>query len=570
MSMKKSWVSWLLITLATLSVIFLRLYKLGTVPNGIHADEASYGYDAYSILKTGRDVWGERLPLAFKSFGEYKLNLTYLIAPAIQLVGLNTTATRAPSAIAGIATAFVLYSTLNLLYKNKIVNAILTLIFTTSPWTFGISRVFFESNVALAFFAFGFFGILRAIKTQKADRLHVLSLISLALAGYFYAPLRFIGGAALVAGLYYSRQAVHKSLFIYLLIIIPILPQYFSGIGLKRLEQESGLRSFEHALIIDENRAFCGYKFCYGFWNKPVMRLESIVHAAAASIGVNYLFLDSVDGYIVPPSTGPYLSYLLPFFFVGIYVLTKKKEPLLVCTLLISLLIASSGGKLSLYRNVVGLYLVFVIIALGTHASYEYVRKHTSHIRNVLLIMFFIVAGYLHARFLTHYFLVYAKSATFAWSSDAEHIARYIGERADDYRTIMDKSAGDFGPLYYAFFNGYDPELFRVRAEWTSGDPAGWTHVGKLGHIVSFDNRSIENLLCEKASAPQDEYSALYITAPLGDYSRFADRVTTNWRGDKILHEFYDIDSLYDKLQSDNVANIPRICPREAALWPKR
>jgi len=32
-------------------------------------DEASLGYNAYSILKTGRDEYGKFLPLIFKSFG---------------------------------------------------------------------------------------------------------------------------------------------------------------------------------------------------------------------------------------------------------------------------------------------------------------------------------------------------------------------------------------------------------------------------------------------------------------------------------------------------------------------
>ena len=32
------------------------------MPNGFHADEASIGYDAYSMLETGRDQYGEFLP----------------------------------------------------------------------------------------------------------------------------------------------------------------------------------------------------------------------------------------------------------------------------------------------------------------------------------------------------------------------------------------------------------------------------------------------------------------------------------------------------------------------------
>ena len=40
----------------------LRQVDLTGVPNGFHADEASIGYDAYSMLETGRDQYGEFLP----------------------------------------------------------------------------------------------------------------------------------------------------------------------------------------------------------------------------------------------------------------------------------------------------------------------------------------------------------------------------------------------------------------------------------------------------------------------------------------------------------------------------
>jgi hypothetical protein len=45
----------------------LRIIFLPSIPNTFHCDEATRGYDAYSILKTLRDRYGEFLPL--QSFG---------------------------------------------------------------------------------------------------------------------------------------------------------------------------------------------------------------------------------------------------------------------------------------------------------------------------------------------------------------------------------------------------------------------------------------------------------------------------------------------------------------------
>ena len=57
-----------ILTLAT----FLRLYRLKDNPAGFFCDEASIGYNAYSILTTGKDEWGQPWPLFFRAFGEYK------------------------------------------------------------------------------------------------------------------------------------------------------------------------------------------------------------------------------------------------------------------------------------------------------------------------------------------------------------------------------------------------------------------------------------------------------------------------------------------------------------------
>ena len=62
----------LLLLLVIFTSFFLRLVNLENIPNGFTPDEASFGYDAYSIIKTGRDQWGESFPLTLKSFGDYK------------------------------------------------------------------------------------------------------------------------------------------------------------------------------------------------------------------------------------------------------------------------------------------------------------------------------------------------------------------------------------------------------------------------------------------------------------------------------------------------------------------
>src|SRR3972149_6478799 len=62
----------LLFFIILLSVL-LRLWKLGSIPPSLTPDEAALGYNAYSILNTGRGEYGKVVPIIFKLFGNRRL-----------------------------------------------------------------------------------------------------------------------------------------------------------------------------------------------------------------------------------------------------------------------------------------------------------------------------------------------------------------------------------------------------------------------------------------------------------------------------------------------------------------
>ena len=76
--------------------LLIRLSYCQTIP--LLWDEAALGYNAYSIIQTGRDEYGQFLPLIFKSFGDYKPGFyVYLTIPFIKIFGLNEISVRFPS-----------------------------------------------------------------------------------------------------------------------------------------------------------------------------------------------------------------------------------------------------------------------------------------------------------------------------------------------------------------------------------------------------------------------------------------------------------------------------------------
>jgi predicted membrane-bound mannosyltransferase len=73
----------------------LRFYQLGNIPAGLTNDEAGVGWDAYSILKTGRDQWNQFMPIHFIAFGDYPAPaLRYLTILPVYLFGLNSFSVR--------------------------------------------------------------------------------------------------------------------------------------------------------------------------------------------------------------------------------------------------------------------------------------------------------------------------------------------------------------------------------------------------------------------------------------------------------------------------------------------
>src|SRR3990172_6662708 len=101
---------------------FLRVYRADAVPPSLSWDETSIGYNAYSILKTGRDEHQRFLPLdTFIAFGDYKPPLAiYATVPFVAMLGLTELAVRLPSVIAGTLTVLITYFLVLELFNNKL------------------------------------------------------------------------------------------------------------------------------------------------------------------------------------------------------------------------------------------------------------------------------------------------------------------------------------------------------------------------------------------------------------------------------------------------------------------
>jgi 4-amino-4-deoxy-L-arabinose transferase-like glycosyltransferase len=149
---------------------FFRFSKLGSSPSGLYVDEASIGYSAFSVLKTGRDEYGKTLPILFRSFSTFQSPVyTYLTVPFIYLFGLSPFSTRLPSALFGTLSIILIYFIAKQLFlesnsnddtkektlETEIFAQCAAFFMAISPWHIQYSRTAYESNIALFFLLLG-------------------------------------------------------------------------------------------------------------------------------------------------------------------------------------------------------------------------------------------------------------------------------------------------------------------------------------------------------------------------------------------------------------------------------
>lgn len=152
----KKYIYIILLVLVILLNVFLRVYGLNKSPASVNFDEAALGYNAYSILKTGRDEYGNFLPISLRSFNDYKPALyAYLSIPFIKVMGLDASSTRMVSALAGSISLIFLYFYICEFVKYRWLRLFIFLIISLEPWRLHFSRTAFESNLSMCFFTAG-------------------------------------------------------------------------------------------------------------------------------------------------------------------------------------------------------------------------------------------------------------------------------------------------------------------------------------------------------------------------------------------------------------------------------
>lgn len=201
-------------------------------PPGFYIDESSIAYNAYLIAQTGTDEHGERWPLYFRAFGDYKNPIyIYLLAGLFKLTGPSIAVARYLSATLGLVSAVLLAFlawTITRRISAVVVVAISALL---TPWLYESSRLVFEVSLYPLLTVLFLIALWRASRKQAWQRPDIVGLAAiLALLTYSYsigrllAPLLALGLALFIRR--HGWRSVVKVWLAYAVALLPLLLFY--------------------------------------------------------------------------------------------------------------------------------------------------------------------------------------------------------------------------------------------------------------------------------------------------------------------------------------------------------
>jgi len=170
----------------TLVGVALRFLKVTEVPDGFNQDEAVAVYDAYSLLRTGRDHHGAWLPLNFRSFDDWIPPAhQYLLLPFVAVFGPTVVAARLFSATLGTSVIISTYVIVHILFRSNIA-LIASLFVALSSWGIGFSRVGFSVIILVSTSLIGIIFYVISMNNNQSKRITFFSglIFSIAIASY--------------------------------------------------------------------------------------------------------------------------------------------------------------------------------------------------------------------------------------------------------------------------------------------------------------------------------------------------------------------------------------------------
>ncbi len=488
--------------------LFLRLYKISSFPIGFTQDEAGIGYDAYSLLLTGKDMWGETWPLILRSFGDFKMPLySYIDTPFVWAFGLNEFAVRLPSAILG--SLAVLFTFLMVRQVSKNVNlAIFSAFFlAVSPWHMSLSRGAFEANLTTFFIPLGIWAFVKGIKSPGWM---VVSALSFGLNLFSYHSARFFTPFFVFITFYLYRKDLigntnlnkffkkyKTSIIIFVFFLVTVIYTIFIGAGRRGLDVTI-INPTDKWAVVSESRyeaLLAGEHpfFARAFNNKATYITKVFIQNYVSYLSPEFLFTSGVGSweYGMIPGIGVLYSFELILILISFTTLAKEKKlqglKLMVVWLLLSPVPAAlSKGQRSGTRAAVMMPAIQIVSAYGL----VYLLERIKYIKGMVVKKFFVVIflGIFTISFfgfLEKYVYHAPQRGAVSMSHGTKEVISTLGRVEDSYETVRVGRLMGVPQIWVAFWKQYDPKEYQSASkDWLKYEREGYVSVDQLDQYM--------------------------------------------------------------------------------------
>lgn len=483
---------------------FLRLWNLNKVPVSLFGDELDVGYQAYSVLKTGKDYSGNFLPFNFQSLAEWRTPLyLYSSVPTVAIFGITPWGVRLPAAIFGILGVVAFYLLIKEITKNEWWGLTGAFFLSISPWHIQYSRAGFEVTELLFFLIIGLFFFFKALKNE--GKYLWLSGAFLVLTPWIYSTAKLFTPFLLVflflafrkEILSFSKKHLISTIIVMIVLGLPVAYSTLFGGGTQRfgyisvftdptVAPEIGVDRLRDSNMRGDNTL--GVKptiFDRAFHNKIVSWSEIIVTNYLKSFSTDFLFIKGDPNPRHSLGFGEFyridaLLLVLGLIFFVTKFENKKIKALILFWILVAPLPASitrDGGNHAT-RLILMLPPLIFLSSYGLVKTFELLRKIP---RKIFLI------GYLSILLISFVFYQHQYWVHYPWDSERWWHAGFketfeaMREVEKDYNRVFISMSGEPVWIFFAGWNQFPPD------KWHEGYPFAGTYVDGFGQISYID-----------------------------------------------------------------------------------
>ncbi len=487
-----------LIILILLLAGILRLYHLTTLP-ALNADEAAIGYNAYSLLETGKDEHGNPWPIHFQSFNDWKPGLYfYIVLPFVKILGLGELAVRLPGVVLGIATVFLVWLLVRELFPQKRwLPEISALFLAISPWHLHFSRGGWEVNAATFFITLG---LLLFLKSLKSPKYFTLSALSFALSLYTYHSARIVAPLLIMGILLLYRSQILKNLravvagvLVSVILLLPLARDLTGPAGISRAAGVGLFVDTGPFWRINQQRGEHGdfqstpAKILH---NKPVNYGLAFLENYTDHLWGEFLFIsgDEIQRNRVPEMGQMYLFDII-FLSVGLFVIARNLTgwgPILLWLFVAPIAAALTFQAPHALRSQNMVIPLVIISAFGAISLFDWLKSNIGDKK--LLITYYLLfvtfgvwnfTRYLH-QYYSHMSQTYDSSSQYG----VKELVEYVDANKDKYSRIVVTNRYDQPYILFLFYSKYPPEKFQGEHILTPRDEFGFSTVENFGRFV--------------------------------------------------------------------------------------